>query len=157
MKKDNPTPEDKTSKANLLDWLADMLKLEDPERQEIVEAMLQTYITTCADENPDHLDNLVLYLQTPIHREEFRKAMNNVNLAVAMTFTAQDELQYQQAIRRLLFDSRKDSQYSKTMKLYYIDNLDQDAFSGIAFNDAEYQVIKNRMNYFREEYLKIVP
>jgi hypothetical protein len=155
MKKDKQPSMDIPKPANLLEWLGDMLKLENFDRAELVDTMLQTYITTCSEENPDELDNLVMYLQNSTQNEEFKKALNNINLGVAMTFIAEDDLQYQQAVRRLLFDSRQDSQYSRNMKLYYLNNLGKDEFSGITFNDEEYKVVKQRMDYLKDEYLKI--
>lgn len=139
--------------ANLISWLSDMLLLENLERENIVDEMLSTYIETCADYSPNTLDDLILYLQTESHRLEFKKALNNMNLVVAITFIAESEQQFQQAVRQLLLESRQDSRYSQTMKFYYLDNLGKDDFSGIVFNDEEYKKIHNRLMYFKERYL----
>lgn len=138
--------------ANILDWLEEMLSLENASRTHIVDSMLTTYIQTCADLFPQHLDDLVLYLQTHTNREEFKKALNIINLVIAMTFIAQTDQQFQQAMRQLLLESRHDSVPSQIMKLYYLNNLDQDDFSGIVFNEQQYQEINDRILFFKEKY-----
>lgn len=143
--------------ANLLNWLSEMLLLKNNDRIQIVDTMLTTYIETCAEEFPEVLDDLILYLQTESHRIEFKNALNNMNLVVAMTFIAKNEQQFNQAVRLLLLESRQDSRYSQTMKLYYLNHLDKDDFSGMVFNEKEYEIISSRLSYFKAKYSSFFP
>lgn len=138
--------------ANLLNWLSEMLLLENSDRIKIVDNMLSTYIEICSEEFPEVLDDLILYLQSDSHRKEFKNALNNMNLVVAMTFIASNEQQFNQVVRLLLLESRQDSRHSQAMKLYYLNHLDKDDFSGMVFNEEEYKTISSRLIYFREKY-----
>lgn len=137
---------------NLLEWLNDMLAFQEEERHEIVEEILNSYIATLADEHPDKLKSLLNYLKSSENNLLFKKALNSINLVVALTFMAKDENQYQQGVRRILMDARTDGEHEKFMKKYYIQNLDQDDFSGIIFSQEDYDLILQRFVFFQQTY-----
>lgn len=148
----NELPDDLPKPANILDWLEEMSDIEKTDRATIIDSMLSTYIQTCIESFPDQLDDLTLYLQTHKNRIEFRKALNTINLVIAMTFIAQTQQVFEKAMRHLLSESRQDSVHSQFMKLYYLNHLNQDDFSGIAQTEQQYQEINERILFFKQKY-----
>lgn len=143
---------------SIMNWLSNMLDFNKigQERQDIVNDMLASYIKSIAEDYPEHLESLVEYLQNYEQRFHFKSALNNINLVVTLSFMIQEEKDYQQAIRLIMFHCREDEHFAKFMKLYYLNHLDIHDFSGIVQNQAEYQHIQQRLNYFKEEYQQLI-
>lgn len=139
--------------SNLLEWLDIMLDINHHERSLIIDKMLLAYQETLLENNPQQAFLLNHYLDDKSGLIEFKHALNNINLLLAMTFIAQSQLQYEQAVRRILLDSRKDSMFSQQMKLYYLHHLKNEDFSHIVLHNVEQSHIIQRLHYFEDTYL----
>lgn len=154
----NSTNFESQGEQSVMQWLSTMLDFNQigQERQDIIDDMLASYIKSIAQDYPEHLDSLVEYLQHHEQRLLFKSALNNINLVVTISFMIKEDKAYHQAIRLIMFHCRNDEQFAKFMKLYYLNHLDINDFSGIVQNQDEYQNIEQRFNYFKEEYQQLI-
>lgn len=100
-----------------------------------------------------YLERLVTWLDDNDHFIEFKKGMNVINLLVMLSYMVPQDVKYDRAMRLCLMHSRQDNEFVRDMKEYYLNNLSEDEFSGIAQNEAEYQIIVGRLKAFEKEYL----
>jgi hypothetical protein len=123
-----------------------------------VDEMIESYLADLGyqargDEDKEHyLGELLGYLDNNENFVAFKKAMNLVNLLVTLSYMIVPEADYERAMRFCLMHSRQDHPFAREMKLYYIQSLSQDEFSGIARNAEEYQIIMQRLSKFEQEY-----
>jgi len=155
-------------KTDLVSFMQDVLSFMDREDDEsnerglAVDNMVESYLADLASQgNNSHthhdkqlyLERLVAWLDDNSHFIEFKKGMNVINLLVMLSYMVPQDVEYDRAMRLCLMHSRQDNEFVRDMKEYYLNNLSQDEFSGIAQNEAEYHIIVARLKAFEKEYL----
>lgn len=174
------TPHHQTDLVSFMQGVLSFMDREDDESNErglAVDNMVESYLADLAtqansndnnshthshNQNHNHnqnhdkqlyLERLVAWLDDNEHFIEFKKGMNVINLLVMLSYMVPQDVEYDRAMRLCLMHSRQDNEFVRDMKEYYLNSLSQDEFSGIAQNEAEYQIIVARLRAFEKEYL----